>query len=120
MSEEDLELLITLDDPGDAQEEDTFDHLRAENTLEYWLGQLFPARGQHDYRAEAVGHNDAYQLEFGQGDWTCTLSKLTGTTNDSLKGMNGNLIQPPNKRFDIEVCTVTHWKNGEIDEQEVF
>jgi hypothetical protein len=120
MSEEDLESLITLDDPGDAQEEDTFNHLQAKNTLEYWLGQLFTAREQHHQRAEAVSHNDADKVSFGQGDWTCTLSRLTGTTNDSLKGMNGNAIQPPNKKFDIEVCTVTHWKDGEIVEQKVF
>lgn len=30
MSEEDLELLITLDDPVEAPEEDTFDHLHPE------------------------------------------------------------------------------------------
>ncbi|HEX2270296.1 MAG TPA: hypothetical protein VHH35_12200 [Pyrinomonadaceae bacterium] len=64
MSEQDLELLITLDDPGDAQEEDTFTHLQAKN-LEYWLAQ-------------------------------------------------------PAHKYDIEVCTVTHWKNGKIVGQKVF
>ena len=39
MSEEDLELLITLDDPEGAPEEDTFNHLPAENILEYCLDQ---------------------------------------------------------------------------------
>jgi hypothetical protein len=39
MSEVDLELLITLDDPEGAPEEDIFNHLPAENTLEYWLDQ---------------------------------------------------------------------------------
>jgi hypothetical protein len=42
MSEEDLELLITLDDPEGAPEEDTFNHLPAEKyrgALEYWLDQ---------------------------------------------------------------------------------
>ena len=107
MREEDLELLITLHDPGDEeQEEDTFNHLQAENTLEYWLGQLFPARGQHDLRA--IIDNAPYKVTFGQGDWTCTLARFTGTTNDSMKGMN------------IEVCTVTHWQNGQIVEQKVF
>ena len=48
MSEEDLELLITIDDPGDLQEEDTFNHLPDENTLDFWLGQPLPAQGQHD------------------------------------------------------------------------
>jgi hypothetical protein len=32
MSDEDLELLITLDDPEGAPEEDMFNHLPAENT----------------------------------------------------------------------------------------
>jgi len=42
MSEADLELLITLDDPADAQGEDIFHHLQTEN-LEYWLSQRFSA-----------------------------------------------------------------------------
>jgi len=33
MSEEELEVLITLDDPGEVPEEDTF-HLRPKNTSE--------------------------------------------------------------------------------------
>ena len=42
MREEDLELLITTDDPGeDTLGEDNFKHPQAENTLEYWLGQPF-------------------------------------------------------------------------------
>ncbi|HET6890036.1 MAG TPA: hypothetical protein VFH31_02950 [Pyrinomonadaceae bacterium] len=57
MSEEDLELLITLDDPVDAQEEDTFNH-QDENTLEYWLGKPFPERGRHSDPAEAIIDND--------------------------------------------------------------
>ena len=46
MSEKDLELLITLDDPGDAPEEDIFNHLQA-NNLEYWLSQRFSAFHEH-------------------------------------------------------------------------
>jgi hypothetical protein len=39
MSEEDLEQLITLDDPGeDTLEEDTF-HLQTENATTGWSGQ---------------------------------------------------------------------------------
>ena len=51
MSEEDLELLITLGDPEGAPEEDTFNHLPAENTIEYWLGKPL------DKRTEAVGQH---------------------------------------------------------------
>ncbi|HKE55910.1 MAG TPA: ester cyclase [Pyrinomonadaceae bacterium] len=113
MSEEDLELLLTLDDPGETEEEDTFHHLQAENTLEYWLTQLFMVKPQP---AEPA----SYEVTFGQGDWSCTLSRLSGTTNDSLKDKKGNVIQPADKKFDVEVCTVTQWKGGEIVEQKVF
>ena len=48
MSEEDLESLITLDDPGeDDLEEDTFEHPQGENTLEDWLSQTFTASRSH-------------------------------------------------------------------------
>ena len=72
MSEEELQLLITLDDPIDPPEEDFFDHLHGK------------------------------RVTFCQGDWACTLATLRGAPND------------------IEVCTVTHSKNGEIVEQKVF
>ncbi len=111
MSEEELQLLITMDDPGEGLEEDTFNHLQAKNMLEYWLGQ----RCQLDQRAEA-----AFMVTFGEGDWTCTLSRLSGTTNVSAEGFNENVIEPPKKKFDIEFCTVTQRKNGEIVEQKVF
>ena len=55
MSEEDLELLITLDDPEGAPEEDIFNHVQA-NNLNYWLGQRFAARRRLDQRAEAVSN----------------------------------------------------------------
>ena len=44
MSEEDLELLVTLDDPGeDDLEEDTFHNLQAENAA-----QPIPTRTVHE------------------------------------------------------------------------
>ncbi len=98
MSDEELQLLITLDDPGEAAEEDIFNHLHAKNNLEYWLSQRFPTWCRLDQQAVPVNDDDAYKVAFGQGDWTCTLAKLT----------------------DIEVCTVTRWKNGEIAEQKMF
>ena len=67
MREEDLELLITLDDPWDAQEEDTFNHLQAEHIVA-WPGQPFPVTWRHDHRAEAVIDNGPHPVVFGQGD----------------------------------------------------
>lgn len=97
MSEEDLELLITLDDPG--EEEDAVNHLQAENT---------------------VIDNGLSLVVFGQGDWTCAVSRLTVTTNDSMGGLNENIIQSTSQKFEMDVCVVTCSKNGEIVEQKVF
>ena len=52
MREEELEVLITMDDPEGEPEEDTF-HLQAENTREYWLDQRY----QLEQKAEVAGDN---------------------------------------------------------------
>lgn len=117
MSEEDLELLVTMDDPGEEQLADNFNHPQAEDTLRYWLGQTFSASCRLDQR---VGDRNPCTVAFGQGDWTCTVSRLTGTTNDGVKGLDANITEPPLKQFDIEVCTVTRREHGAIMEQKVF
>jgi hypothetical protein len=37
-----------------------------------------------------------------------------------MKGLNGQMIQPTNKKFHIEFCTVARWKNGKILEERLF
>jgi hypothetical protein len=117
MSDAELELLVTMDDPGEEQQADNFNHPQAEDTLQYWLGQTFSASCRLDQR---VGDSDPCTVAFGQGDWTCTVSSLSGTTNDAMKRLDGNISEPPLKQFDIEVCTVTRRRHGEIVEQKVF
>ena len=51
MSENDLELLITLDDPEGAPEEDTFHHLQTSNFV-YWLDRQFGASETHENRPQ--------------------------------------------------------------------
>ncbi|HEU4386277.1 MAG TPA: ester cyclase [Blastocatellia bacterium] len=120
MREEDLELLITLDNPEDGQEEDTFNHLQADSTVAFWPNQQFPASGRSGHRAEGISENDPYTVAFGQGDWTCTLMRFTGTTNDALNGPRGNMMGLTSKNFGIECCRVTQWKNGKIVKEKVF
>ena len=63
MSEEDLELLITLDDPGeDDLKEDTFNHSQTGNTVAYGPGQPLPSRRQ-DQRTEVIVDNDPSKLD---------------------------------------------------------
>jgi ketosteroid isomerase-like protein len=37
-----------------------------------------------------------------------------------MKGADGKIIPPTNKKFKLEFCTVAHWKNGEIVEERLF
>ena len=60
MSEEDLEVLITLDEPWDGHE-DTFNHLQTENTDARTLGQP-PTRKRPDQRSEVIIDNDSSKL----------------------------------------------------------
>ena len=62
MREGDLQLLLTLDDPWNAQECDTFNNRQAEHTVTRRPGRPDPTRGRHDHRAEDILDNDSYEV----------------------------------------------------------
>lgn len=61
MSEEDLELLITVDEPWDGHE-DTFNHLQTENTNARTLGQPLPTRRRPGQQSEVIIGNESSKL----------------------------------------------------------
>ena len=99
MSEEDLDLLVTLDDPGEEVEGNADDYLQLEDSV--------------------IG-NGPYPVVFSEGDWTCTVSRLSLTPNDPTGLLNGNMSGPAGQTFDIDVCRVTCSRDGKIVEQKVF
>jgi len=128
--EENLRLMKTLDDSWNTQDWDTFNKRHTDSVAVYWPGQPDPTRGKHDHNAEAVEffktfpdnhiENDPYKVLFGQDDWTCSIARFTGTMKGPMKGPDGETIPATNRRFEIEFCTVAHWKNGEIVEEKLF
>lgn len=128
--EQNLMLMKTLDDSWNSQDWETFRKRHAENTAVYWPGRPEPTRGREAHQAESIEffktfpdnyiENDPYMILFGQGDWTCSVAKFTGTMKGPMKGPDGKMIPPTNKRFEIEFCTVAHWQNGEIVEEKLF
>jgi predicted ester cyclase len=128
--EKNLELMQTLDDAWNNQDWETFKQRHAEETAVYWPGQLEPTRGRDDHRAESIeffktfpdNHidNRPYKALFGQGAWTCSIARFTGTMKGPMKGPAGTEIPPTNKTFEVEFCTVAHWKDGEIIEERLF
>lgn len=63
MSEEDLELLITLDDPGeDAQDEANLNHFEADNTVAHRPGPPYSPRRRPGQRTEVNIDHDCSKL----------------------------------------------------------
>jgi hypothetical protein len=129
--EENKQLMITLDDAWNSQDWDTFNKRHAEEVAVYWPGQPDPTRGQHAHKEEAeqffktfpdnrVG-NHPYVVLLGEGHWTCSVANFTGTMTGPMAGPDGTTIQPTNKKFQVEFCTVAHWnEKGEITEEKLF
>ena len=128
--EENMRLMQTLDDAWNAQDWETFEKRHSENTAVYWPGQPEPTRGRQNHHDESVeffktfpdNHlvNRPYKIFFGQGDYTCSVADFTGTMKGPMKGPDGKMIPPTNKRFRLEFCTVARWENGEIVEERLF
>ena len=60
MREEDLQLLLTLDDPWNVQECETFTTRQSGHTAAHGRVQPRPTSGRHDHRAEEIIDHDSY------------------------------------------------------------
>ena len=128
-AEQNLQLMKTLDDAWNAQDWETFNRRHAEDTDVYWPGQKDPTHGRTNHRLESIEffksvenhlENDPYKIQFGQGEWTCTVARWRGKMVGPMKMPDGRVVPPTGKTFDLEFCTVARWKDGEIVEEKLF
>lgn len=113
-----MELMKTLDDAWNSQDWDTFEERHADNVSVFSPGQ------SDNHRQEAVeffrifpdNHlvNNPYKRLSLKDDYTCSVADFTGTFRGPMKGLDGKMIQPTNKKFNLEFCTVAHWLNSRI------
>jgi len=123
-------MMKTLDDAWNSQDWDTFEQRHADNVAVFWPGQPEPTRGLHNHRNESVeffktfpdNHlvNNPYKILFSKDNYTCSVADFTGTFKGPMKGLDGKIIPPTNKKFHIEFCTVATWKDGKITEERLF
>jgi hypothetical protein len=99
MSEEDLELLLTLDDSEPEEGDDAVGHPQLDGT---------------------VMNNGPHPIFFSEGDWTCEVSRFTVPMNDPLNVAGVISVQPGEDNIEIQVCRVTRLKNGQIIRCKVF
>ena len=130
VEEKNMRLMQTLDDAWNSQDWDVFEERHAENVAVFWPGQPTPTRGVDNHRAESIEFfkafpdnylvNNPYKIFFAKGDHTCSVADFTGTFKGPMKGANGQITKPTNKKFRLEFCTVATWKNGKITEERLF
>lgn len=129
MNTDNKQLMTTLDIAWNSQDWDTFEKRHSADTAVYWPGQPDPTRGRQDHRAEAVeffktfpdNHLDLpYKVLIGEGEYTCSIARFTGTMKGPMKGPDGTEIPPTGKSFEVDFCTVARWKDGEIVEENLF
>lgn len=123
------ELMQTLDDAWNAQDLDTFAQRHKPDTVVRWPGQP-PTNGIDAHRQEAIDFfatfpdqhldNRPYKVLLADGDWTCSVAHFTGTMTGPMKGADGKEIKPTNKTFEVDFCTVAHWDNDQIVEENLF
>lgn len=123
-------LMKTLDDAWNSQDWDVFRQRHTEDVVVYWPGQSEPTKGGNIHQKEVEEffktfpdnhiENDPYMVLIGQDNWTCSVAIFTGTMKGSMKGFDGKMIQPTNKKFKVKFCTVAHWKDDKIVEENLF
>jgi ketosteroid isomerase-like protein len=128
-AEENMGLMQTLDDAWNAQDWDTFDARHKSDVVVRWPGQD-PTNGIHDHRAEAIQmfktfpdnhvQNRPYKIFFASGDWTCSVSRFTGTMTGPMQGPAGEEIPATGKSFDVDFFTVAKWQDGQIVEENLM
>jgi predicted ester cyclase len=108
---------------------DTFSKRHAENVVVHWPGQPLTngieareKEGEYFFKAFPDNHveNNPYKTLFGQGEWTCSIAVFTVIHKGPIMGLDGKMIPPTNKKFKADFCTVAHWKNEKIVEENLF
>jgi predicted ester cyclase len=126
VEEQNMGLMQTLDDAWNAQGLETFAQPHKPDTVVRWPGQP-PSHGIEAHKAEAIAlfrtfperhlDNRPYKVLIARGDWTCSIAHFKGTTTGPMQGPDGKEIPPTSKSFGVDFCTVVHWDNGQIVEE---
>ncbi|WP_203699818.1 ester cyclase [Asanoa iriomotensis] len=119
----------TLDDAWNDQDLGTFNSRHASDVVVRWPGRP-ETHGGHDHEVEARQFfaafpdqhldNRPYKVLFASGEWTCSVAHWTGTMTGPLPGPDGSEIAPTGKSFAVDFCTVAHWVDGKIVEENLF
>ena len=61
-----------------------------------------------------------YPLQFGEGDWTTVMGRVSGTFSGAMGKPDGTSIPGTGKSFDVYMTTIARWEGGQMVEEWVF
>ena len=61
-----------------------------------------------------------HPIRIGSGEWTSVVGVMEGTFTRPMTTPDGQVLQPTGKSFRLPMSTVSHWKNGTMDEEYLF
>jgi hypothetical protein len=125
------ELMQLADDSWNARDWETFESLHDPGCVVYWPGlEATPTRGVRDHHAEAAAFCEAfpdnkvdnrpYPVLFGDGGFSCFVTRFKGTFTRPWKLAGGTVIEPTGRSFNVLYSTTARWKDGRIVEEYLF
>ena len=100
------------------------------NMVAHVMGSPEPIEGRDALRAALDGmvrafpdmhvHNDPYPVQFGAGDWTTVIGKVTGTFSGEMVQPDGTVVPGTGKAFEIDLTTTARWEGEVMVEEWVF
>ena len=61
-----------------------------------------------------------HPVKLGQGEWTAVIGVMEGTFTKPMPIGEGKTIPPTGKAYKIKMATISHWKDGTMDEEYLF
>ena len=62
----------------------------------------------------------AHPIKLADGEWTAVVGVLEQTFTQPMKLPDGRTVQPTGKHVSLQMATVSHWKDGKMDEEYLF
>jgi len=125
-----MSFMQTVDNAWNARDWKTFKRLHSRDATVKRPGIGAPTKDIREYVSEIKEflktfpdsrvENGSYKSFITQGNWTCSVAKFTGTMTVLMKMPKGEIISPTNRPFEVDLCTVAHWLEGEIVRKNIF
>lgn len=125
----DLALMKKGDDAFNPQDAEAMDAAHHPNLIAHIMGSTEPIRGQAAHQVAMEGLfrafpditvDNAYQVQFGAGEWTTVVAKVAGTFTGEMELPDGTRIPGTGRSFDVDLTTTARWQGEHMIEEWVF